>query len=422
MRFIYKIGIQAYLILVIIASPFNVKARRWIRGRQGMWRKIKQSFKPEDKVIWVHCASLGEFEQGRPVIEELRIRKPDHKILLTFFSPSGYELRKNYNGADCVTYMPLDTRFNAWRFMRLVKPEIIFFIKYEFWYYFLRTAFKKKIPVYLISAKFRSDQIFFKWYGLWYRNVLYFFKHIFVQDEGSRKLLKLLGVENVTIAGDTRFDRVYQLTRRAADYPYIKYFKGDSKIIIAGSTWEKDEQLLIQYINNSDPRVKFIIAPHEITEKKAIQIIEKIEHPVVRFTDSEKNSYPLAKLMIIDTIGHLSAVYRYGEIAYIGGGFGKGIHNILEAATYGLPVVFGPNYRKFLEANDLIDKKAAFPITNYAGMKEIFDKLLFSNDLLKKCSGYAINHIESKLGATKKILDYVLKNNIPNKSETALQH
>lgn len=410
MRFLYKIGIRVYFILVIIASPFNIKARRWIRGRRGMWRKLRSFIKSGDKVIWFHCASLGEFEQGRPLIEEIKNRKPEYKILLTFFSPSGYELRKNYYGADCITYMPLDTRFNAWRFMRLIKPELIFFIKYEFWYYFLRTAFKKKIPVYLISAKFRRDQVFFKWYGKWYRNVLYFFEHIFIQDEGSRRLLKLLGIENVTIAGDTRFDRVYQLSRRAVDYPYIKYFKGNAKIIVAGSTWEKDEQFLIRYINESCPDVKFIIAPHEISEKKVIQIIEKIEHPVVRYTDSEKNSYPSAKLMIIDTIGHLSAIYRYGEIAYIGGGFGKGIHNILEAATYGLPVVFGPNHQKFAEANDLIQKKAAFPINDYYSMKQIFDQLLSSDELLQKYSGFAKEHIQSKLGATKRILDHILNN------------
>ncbi len=409
MRFLYKIGIQVYLLLVLLAAPFHLKAGRWIRGRQGMWKKMKNSFGPDDKIIWFHCASLGEFEQGRPLIEETKKRMPDHKILLTFFSPSGYELRKNYEGADCVTYMPLDTRFNAWRFMRLIKPKIIFFIKYEYWYYFLRTAYKKGIPVYMVSAKFRRDQVFFKWYGAWYRNVLYFFNHIFVQDEGSRKLLKLLGIENVTITGDTRFDRVYQLSQRAVDYPYIKHFKSNAKIIVAGSTWEKDEQLLIQYINNSGNDVKFILAPHEITEKKLIQIIEKIDHPVVRFTDSEKISYPSAKLLIIDTIGHLSAIYRYGEIAYIGGGFGRGIHNILEAATYGLPVVFGPNHHKFLEAQNLIDKKAAFPISGYNDLKEIFDRLLFSDEQLSRCSGYAKSYIESKLGATDRIVNHALK-------------
>ena len=359
-------------------------------------------------MIWFHCASLGEFEQGRPVMEEIRARKPDHKILLTFFSPSGYELRKNYEGADCVTYMPLDTRFNAWRFMRLVKPEMIFFIKYEYWYYFLRTAFKKGIPIYLVSAKFRRDQVFFKWYGAWYRTVLYFFKHIFLQDEGSRKLLRVLRIENVSVTGDTRFDRVFQISQRAVDYPYIKYFKGESKIIVAGSTWEKDEQLLIQYINNSEPGIKFILAPHEITEKKLVQIIEKIDHPVVRFTDSEKMAYPTAKVLIIDTIGHLSAIYRYGKIAYIGGGFGRGIHNILEAATYGLPVVFGPNHHKFLEAQDLITKKAAFPIANYDELKQIFDRLITSDELLNKCSSFAKAHIKTKLGATNRIVDYAL--------------
>jgi 3-deoxy-D-manno-octulosonic-acid transferase len=409
MRFIYKIGIHVFAFLIFLATPFNIKARRWINGRRGIWKKIRKNLHEGDKIIWVHCASLGEFEQGRPVIEEIRERRPDFKILLTFFSPSGYELRKNYNGVDCVTYLPIDTRFNAWKFMNLVKPKAIFFIKYEFWYYFLRTAFRKKIPVFLVSAKFRRDQVFFKWYGLWYRTVLTFFSHLFVQDEGSRKYLRLIGIENVTITGDTRFDRVYQISQRAADYPSIKFFKGSSRIIVAGSTWEKDEQILIEYINQSPENVKFIIACHEINERRLVSIIAKIESPVIRFTDNEKAFWPEAKVLLIDTIGHLSAIYRYGDLAYIGGGFGKGIHNILEAATYGLPVVFGPNYKKFIEAHALIEKKAAFPISDFNSLKTVFDRLISSEELLSKCSGYAKNHIESKLGATTQIVDFALK-------------
>ena len=405
MRFIYKIGIRFYFLLIILVAPFNIKARRWLRGRQGIWRKIRLNIKPGDSVVWVHCASLGEFEQGRPIIEEIRKSMPEKKILLTFFSPSGYELRKNYEGAHCVTYMPLDTRFNAWLFMNLVKPEMAFFIKYDYWYYFLRTLKKKKIPTYLVSAKFRRDQVFFKWYGMWYRSVLKFFTVLYVQNEESRRLLNVIGIKNVEVTGDTRFDRVYAISKRSVEYPWLEPFAQGKKVIIAGSTWEKDEQLLIDYINQSGPDVRFILAPHEISEKKLIRIIELIEYPSVRFTDNDKSSYLNAKVLIVDTIGHLSSLYRYGRIAYIGGGFGKGIHNILEAATYGLPVVFGPKHKKFMEAVEMVERKSAFSINNYEELKSTFDLLTYDEELLVKCSQRAKSYIETNLGATQTIID-----------------
>ncbi len=405
MRFIYKIGIRLYFLLVILVAPFNIKARRWLKGRQGIWRKIRSNIKPGDKVVWVHCASLGEFEQGRPIIEEIRKSMPEKKVLLTFFSPSGYELRKNYEGAHCVTYMPLDTRFNAWLFMNLVKPEMAFFIKYDYWYYFLRTLKKKHIPAYIVSAKFRRDQVFFKWYGTWYRSVLKFFTVLYVQNEESRRLLNVIGIKNVEVTGDTRFDRVYTISQRSVEYPWIEPFARGKKVIIAGSTWEKDEQLMINYLNNSGPDIRFIFAPHEISEKKLIRLIELIEHPTVRFTDNDKSSYLNAKVLIVDTIGHLSSLYRYGNIAYIGGGFGRGIHNTLEAATYGLPVVFGPNYHKFLEAVEMIERKAAFTINNYEDLKLIMDQLTTDENFLTECSRLAKNYIQSNLGATRTIID-----------------
>ncbi len=405
MRFIYKIGIRLYFLLIILVAPFNIKARRWLKGRQGIWRKIRLNIKPGDSVVWIHCASLGEFEQGRPIIEEIRKTMPEKKILLTFFSPSGYELRKNYEGAHCVTYMPLDTRFNAWLFMNLVKPEMAFFIKYDYWYYFLRTLKKKKIPTYLVSAKFRRDQVFFKWYGMWYRSVLKFFTVLYVQNEESRRLLNVIGIKNVEVTGDTRFDRVFAISKRSVEYPWLEPFALGKKVIVAGSTWEKDEQLLIDYINQSGPEVRFILAPHEISEKKLIRIIELIEHTSVRFTDNDKSSYLNAKVLIVDTIGHLSSLYRYGRIAYIGGGFGKGIHNILEAATYGLPVVFGPKYKKFMEAVEMVERKSAFSINNYEELKSTFDLLTYDEDLLVKCSQSAKSYIETNLGATRTILD-----------------
>jgi len=415
MRFIYKIGIQFYFFMILLVAPFNIKARRWLKGRQGIYRKIRAAFSPGDSVIWVHCASLGEFEQGRPIIEEIRKTMPDKKILLTFFSPSGYELRKNYEVAHCVTYMPLDTRLNAWYFMNLVKPEMAFFIKYDYWYYFLRTLKKKRIPTYEVSAKFRRDQIFFKWYGAWYRSVHKFFTVLYVQNEESRKLLGVIGIKNVEVTGDTRFDRVYNLSHRTVDYPWLEPFVGGKKVIVAGSTWEKDEQMLISYINNSDADIRFILAPHEINEKKLIRIIELIEHPTVRFTDNDKSGYKNAKVLIVDTIGHLSSLYRYGKIAYIGGGFGKGIHNILEAATYGLPVVFGPKYQKFMEAVEMINRKAAFSVSDFKEMKSTFDKLTSDEKSLVECSQRAKSYIESNLGATTKIINDAMK--IQNQSK-----
>ncbi|MGC9341376.1 MAG: 3-deoxy-D-manno-octulosonic acid transferase [Bacteroidales bacterium] len=404
MRIIYKIGIRVYFLLVLLASPFNEKARRWLRGRRGMWRKIKKNIDPSKDIYWFHCSSLGEFEQGRPLIERIREEKPDVFILLTFFSPSGYELRKNYSLADLVTYLPLDTRFNAWRFMNLVKPAAAYFIKYEFWYYFLRTLRKKKVPVFLVSAKFRSDQAFFKWWGKWYRKFLNFFAHIFVQDEQSLLLLKSLGHTNVTISGDTRFDRVFEISTKSRDYPGVELFKNNKKILIAGSTWEKDEELLVRFINENNHDYKFILAPHEINSRKIYKLISEIDSAVVKFTEEDKSAYPRAKVMIIDTIGHLSSVYKYGDIAYIGGGFGKGIHNILEAATYSLPVVFGPNYQKFTEAVELISKAAAYSISDFDELNENLN-LLFGNDNKREeCSQKAGDYVKSKLGATDLII------------------
>jgi 3-deoxy-D-manno-octulosonic-acid transferase len=408
MRVIYKIGIHFYFFLILLVAPFNIKARRWLRGRQGIWRKIRLKIKAGDRVVWVHCASLGEFEQGRPIIEEIRKTMPEKKILLTFFSPSGYELRKNYDGADCVTYMPLDTRLNAWLFMSMVRPEMAFFIKYDYWYYFLRTLKKNKVPTYIVSAKFRRDQVFFKWYGAWYRSVLKFFTVLYVQNEESRRLLSVIGIKNAEVTGDTRFDRVYAISQRSVEYPWLEPFARGKKVIVAGSTWEKDEQFLISYINSSGPDIRFILAPHELNEKKMVRLMELIEQLTVRFTDNDKSSYLNAKVLIVDTIGHLSSLYRYGQIAYVGGGFGKGIHNILEAATYGLPVVFGPKYQKFLEAIEMIDRKAAFSVNNYEELKSTLDRLTTDEKLLADCSRLAKSYIQSNLGATRTIIDRAL--------------
>lgn len=405
MRIIYKIGIRVYFLLVLLASPFNEKAFRWLNGRRGMWKKLKKGLDPSRRIFWFHCSSLGEFEQGRPVIERVREENPDIFILLTFFSPSGYELRKNYSRADLVTYIPLDTRFNAWRFINLVKPSAVYFIKYEFWYYFLRTLKKKNIPVFLVSAKFREDQAFFKWWGKWYRRFLHFFTCIFVQDKSSLELLSSIGLENVKITGDTRFDRVHAISIKSRDYPGVELFRQGKKVLIAGSTWEKDEELLVQFINESNNNFKFILAPHEINTRKIYKLISAIEFPVVKFTDEDKANYPRAKVMIIDTIGHLSSIYKYGDIAYIGGGFGRGIHNVLEAATYSLPVVFGPNFNRFTEAVELIDQKTAFSFSDFEEIRTILLHLFNNDEEREKCAKRAGEYVRSRLGATAMILD-----------------
>ncbi len=409
MRLVYKIGIRIYFLIVILVSPFNEKARRWLKGRKGLWKRIRRVNDNDRDIYWFHCSSLGEFEQGRPVIEKIRKEKPGVFLLLTFFSPSGYELRKNYAGVDLVAYLPLDTRLNAWRFINLVKPKVAFFIKYEFWYYFLRTLKKKNIQVFLVSAKFRSDQVFFKWWGRWYRKFLGYFTHLFVQDENSYLLLKGLGYDNVSISGDTRFDRVYEISAVSKDYPGVELFKQDKKVLIAGSIWEKDEEILVKLINNSDKNIKFILAPHEINSRKIYRLISNLEAPVVRFMDEDKSHFPTARIMIIDTIGHLSSVYKYGDVAYIGGGFGNGIHNILEAATYYLPVIFGPNYQKFTEAVEMIEQKAAFSVSGYDELFRKLSELMTNPEELNKCSSRAGEYVRSKLGATDHIVRESLK-------------
>lgn len=406
MRIIYKIGLRVYFFLVLIAYPFNSKARRWINGRKGMWKRLKSRIDDSKAIYWFHCSSLGEFEQGRPVIESFRAKYPDAFLLLTFFSPSGYELRKNYQGVDLVSYLPLDTRFNAWRFINLVKPKAAYFIKYEYWYYFLRSLRKRKIPVFLVSAKFSREQVFFKWYGSWYRKFLRFFEHLFVQDENSELLLREFGFKNVSVSGDTRFDRVYQVAQKAREYPGIELFKQGKNLLVAGSIWEKDEDIIVKFINECSDDYKFILAPHEISSKKLYRLISQLEGFVVKFTDEDKTFFPKAKVMVIDTIGHLSSVYRYGDIAYIGGGFGKGIHNILEAATFGLPVIFGPNYQKFKEANDLIALGAAFSIEDDIAFQKILNQLFIDQAKLKKSGQLAKNYVEEKVGATSAVMNY----------------
>ena len=403
MKVLYNIGILIFSALAIVISPFNAKASLWVRGRKKWAEKIADKIKPDDRTIWIHCASLGEFEQGRPVIEVIKKDMPELKVVLTFFSPSGYEIRKNYQGADCISYLPADTPGNAARFISLVKPEFVIFVKYEFWNNYISELYKNKIPIYLISGIFRPEQHFFKWYGTFFRLMLRKFEGIFVQDQTSLDLLSAIGMVNISLAGDTRFDRVVQITGTARDIPELELFRGGEKLFLAGSSWKQDEEIIARYINKFPGRMKWVFAPHEI-DLPNIERLEKllnVRH--VRFSDFNQTAAD-ARVLIIDNIGMLSSAYKYAYIASIGGGFGKGIHNILEPACWGIPVIFGPRYKKFREAIDLINENGAMTFDSFEKFAGILDKWLTDELFYLKSAKAALDYINKNTGATGKIL------------------
>lgn len=404
MKFLYYLGIQVFAFLIRFAALFNQKARLFYKGRKNMFAEL--SGIPENKkTIWFHCASLGEFEQGRPLIEKIKKQHPDYFILLTFFSPSGYEIRKNYKFADFVTYLPLDTPGKARRFTALVNPDKVFFIKYEFWYFFLRELHKKGIETYLVSGVFRKNQFFFRWYGKAFRKMIDWFDYIFVQDQVSYNLLASYGYSDIAVSGDTRLDRVIDIVSNAKEMPLLNEFKQDELLLVAGSSWPKDEELLIRFFRENKQPFKMIIAPHEVHDGHIERIISNLkEFNVVRYSEAEGSDLPKADVLIIDSIGLLSALYRYGEFAYIGGGFGKGIHNLLEAATWGIPVVFGPNHDKFKEADELKEIGGGFAVNDYEELKKIFNQFLNDDVFLKKAGAKAKNYIQQNSGATNVIL------------------
>lgn len=409
MVFLYNIGIAFYRLVAMLISPFNNKANLWYSGRKNWQSNISSKIRPTDKPIWVHCSSLGEFEQGRPIIEAIKKQNAQQKIVLTFFSPSGYEIRKNYQGADYVFYLPIDTHRNAAKFIKLVNPSAAIFVKYEFWYHYLHLLKKKNIPTYIVSAIFRPQQPFFKFYGGWYRKFLNNFTHLFVQDENSKQLLQGIGINNVTVAGDTRFDRVLKIAEEAKCLPIVESFCAAKRIIVAGSTWPKDEDILQAYFNVPNPDLKLVIAPHEVHESHINEIIAKFGAAnCVRYTQAKIESVESAKILIIDTIGILSSAYKYAQLAYIGGGFGVGIHNTLEAAAYGIPVVFGPNYKHFREAVELIKFGAGFTVANADELKNIFDELLTNADFLTQSASSAKNYVLTGKGSSEKILSVIL--------------
>ncbi|MDP2337919.1 MAG: glycosyltransferase N-terminal domain-containing protein [Bacteroidota bacterium] len=408
MNALYNLSILLYSILIKLTAPFNIKASQISKGRAQVFAGIEAKIKHDRPIVWVHCASLGEFEQGRPVIEAIRKQHPQYQIFLTFFSPSGYEIRKNYDLADYIFYLPADTKRNAQKLIGLVRPEIVFFIKYEFWRHYISELKKRNIPLYLVSAIFRKNQLFFKntpW-GKWYRKMLFSFEHFFVQDDQSVDLLHQLGLRNVTKAGDTRFDRVAEIARNGRDIPIVEKFKGNSQLVVAGSTWKPDEELLAQFIH-SHPEIKFIIAPHETKKGNIERLINLLKSPVMSYSEATENSVMNKQVLVVDTIGLLSSIYKYADLAYIGGGFGVGIHNTLEAAIFGMPIVFGPNYLKFNEATRMVGLGIAFPVSDYPALQSIFNSLFSDSDERNLISRECTDFTNQNLGATQIILNTV---------------
>lgn len=397
----YSLAIFLYMLAVIVVSPFHKKAGAIVRGHIDTFKILREKIDRNARYVWFHAASLGEFEQGRPLIERFRRDHPEYKILLTFFSPSGYEVRKNYEGADVICYLPFDTPGNVMSFFRLVRPEMAFFIKYEFWWNFLMACKHYNIPVYSVSSIFRANKVFFKWYGKGYSAVLRLVDHFFVQDEESARLLSTLHItDNVTIVGDTRFDRVLDIQAKSHELPLVETFGKDAKsIFVAGSSWPQDEELIIPYFNNH-PQMKLILAPHVIDEAHLKHIESKLKRPFVRYTEANEATVAQADCLIINCFGLLSSIYRYGNLAYVGGGFGAGIHNVPEAAVYGIPVLFGPNNKGFREAQDLLRMGGCFEITGQPLFNALVDKLTGNPRLCAKKGALCRDYIKSNAGAT----------------------
>ncbi|MBF4466544.1 3-deoxy-D-manno-octulosonic acid transferase [Flavobacterium sp. LC2016-12] len=410
MLFLYNLVVSIAGFFLKIIALFSPKIKLFIEGRKNVFTILEEKIKPTDKTIWFHSASLGEYEQGLPVIEKIKEKYPSHKIIVTFFSPSGYEVRKNNNIADVTIYLPLDTKTNAKKFLKLVHPELVFFIKYEFWLNYLKELEKTKTPTYLISGIFRDNQMFFKWYGGFYRKALKAFTYFFVQNESSKEKINAIGFKNVIVSGDTRFDRVAAILERDNSVDFIEQFKNNAPTIVIGSSWPKDEALLTEYINQAPSTVKFIIAPHNIKQDQISNLKSQITKSTVLFSEKD-NIKDLSNydVFIIDTIGLLTKIYSYGTIAYVGGGFGNpGIHNILEPSTFGVPIVIGPNYSNFAEAVELVKIGGCIVISDATELKQNFDRLLLDEKYLKEKSQICKSYIQENKGATESIMKIVL--------------
>jgi len=403
MLLLYNVGIRLYFAVIWLASFFDEKARLWIDGRKN------QKFEPCTDSIWFHFASLGEFEQGRPVLEQLRLMQPGNKVIITFFSPSGYEVKKHTELADAVYYLPLDTAGNAREFFDAINPKLAIFTKYEYWYHFFSEAHKRDIPLYLISGIFRPEQVFFKWYGGLHRKILSFVRFFFLQDEASKQLLSGIGIQNAAVSGDTRFDRVWANAQNPKTIPAVHEFKNGQKLLIAGSTWRHDEKLVATLVTLY-PGWKFIFAPHEIDDDKINELTGLLPaNAFIRYSQlaAQQERTAACQVLIVDNIGMLSALYQYGDIAYIGGGFGAGIHNTLEAAAFGLPVIFGPNYSKFKEANDLVALRAGFSITDELQLKGITETLMEDQAFYMAAAKKSNDYVSGHTGATMMITDTI---------------
>ena len=406
MDFLYNTGISLYKLGVRADSLKNNKAKQLLEGEARTFSYLKERLSPGTRYIWIHAASLGEFEQGRPLIEMIKAKQPDAHIVLSFFSPSGYEVRKGYNMVDAVVYLPFDLPENVDKFINLVNPQMAIFIKYEFWGNYLKTLKRRGIPTYLVSAIFRPGQVFFKPWGGMFRELLSCFTTMFVQNAASRTLLNKIGFNNVEVAGDTRFDRVADVRNAAKDFPVVERFVSNSKFtLVAGSSWQPDEDIIVPYFN-SHPGMKLILAPHEFDKERLDALLVKFKRPVSLYSCASADEMEQCDALVVDCFGILSSLYRYGQVAYVGGGFGAGIHNVNEAAVYGMPVVFGPNHKKFREATDLIACGGGFAIDGDEAFAKVMDKMLSNKASLEKSGTIADKYIQSHLGAT----DFVYAN------------
>lgn len=404
----YQVFIRLYSFVIRLASPFNEKAKLWLKGRERVFERMKEVISPDDPLVWMHCSSLGEFEQGRPLLEKIKINYPAYKILLTFFSPSGYEVRKNYEGADYIFYLPADNKENARHFFEITKPRLILFIKYEFWYYYLHEAKKRSIPLLLISGIFWKSQSFFSKHGDFQRTMLTYFTHFFVQNDESLLLLKTIGFnKNVTISGDTRFDRVIEIAEQSQRILAIEAFCSGFNVIVAGSTWPEDDKKLSQYANKKN-NVKCIIAPHNIDKQRLHECMQLYKNAVLFSAMASAEVSSDINTIIIDNVGMLSSLYKYATVSYVGGGFGKGgVHNVLEAAVYGKPVIVGPVYKKYAEAKELVEKEGGISIKNHLELEAKFDEFLKKDQNYTNACKAALNYVYSKQGATKKIFQFI---------------
>jgi len=408
MFFLYNVLLVLASQVVKILALFSPKIKLFVEGRKTVFETLTAKIKSEDKTIWFHAASLGEYEQGLPVMEKIKKEFPHHKIILTFFSPSGFEVRKNNTIADATVYLPLDTKSNAKRFLKLVHPDLVFFIKYEYWPNYLNALKKANIKTFLISGIFREKQAFFKWYGGFYRNALNTFDYFFVQNESSKKLLQSLGYQNVKISGDTRFDRVVSILDRDNSLDFIEQFKDNTTTIVIGSSWPKDEALLINFINQADANVKFIIAPHNIKTEQILNLKLQLTKSTVLFSEKENQNLAEFQVFIIDTIGILTKIYRYADIAYVGGGFGNpGVHNILEPATFGIPIVVGPNYSHFAEATALVNMEGCISISNQSELNDAFANLISNENIRHEKGHICETFVQMNKGATEVILRHI---------------